>query len=60
MSDHEWVMTHVVLAEQRRQFDFRRARVCRACWGRGQQRRVLWRCGWQQCRVCYGRGMLGG
>lgn len=48
------------LEDQRRRFDFRRARVCRPCRGWGERRKVLWWRGWKQCRVCYGRGMLGG
>jgi DnaJ-class molecular chaperone len=60
MSDHQWAMAHLVLAEQRRRFDFRTARVCRACQGRGKRRKVLWWRGWKLCRVCHGRAMLGG
>ena len=53
-------LVQAFLDEQARRFDFRRARVCGACRGRGKRRRVLLWCGWRQCRVCYGRGMLGG
>ena len=60
MSDHLWALAHLVRAEQERRNDLRRARVCRACWGRGERRRVLWWRGFRTCRVCHGRGMLGG
>lgn len=60
MSNHQWAMAHLVSAEQRRQLDLRRARMCRPCRGRGERRKVLWWRGYKTCRVCYGRGMLGG
>lgn len=60
MSDHLWALGHLVLAEQRRQLDLRRARVCRSCRGLGERRKVLWWRGFKTCRVCHGRGMLGG
>jgi DnaJ-class molecular chaperone len=55
-----WLLMDAVLSERRRRFDFRTARVCRACRGRGERRRALWWRGFKQCRVCHGRGMLGG
>jgi len=60
MSDHLWALGHLVLAEQARRNDLRRARVCRSCRGWGERRKVLWWRGWKTCRVCHGRGMLGG
>ena len=57
---HGWAFAQIVLEEQRRRFDYRTARVCQACRGRGWRRRVLmWRSR-RTCRVCWGRGMLGG
>lgn len=60
MSEHQWALAHLILAEQAHRHDFRTARVCRSCRGSGERRRVLWRRGRKLCRVCYGRGMLGG
>jgi DnaJ-class molecular chaperone len=55
-----WPLLQAFLDEQARRFDYRRARVCRTCRGRGQRRRVPWWRGFKTCRVCHGRGMLGG
>jgi DnaJ-class molecular chaperone len=60
MSYLGWTLLQAILDEQARRFDFRRARVCRSCRGRGERRNVLWWRGFKQCRVCHGRGMLGG
>jgi DnaJ-class molecular chaperone len=60
MSAPSWLMLHAILEEQRRRFDFRRPRVCRACRGRGERHKVLWWRGWRECPACHGRGMLGG
>jgi DnaJ-class molecular chaperone len=60
MSVPSWLLMQAILEEQRRRFDFRRARVCRACRGWGERRKVArWR-GFKQCKACHGRGMLGG
>lgn len=60
MSHQGWPLTRMVLDDLALRFDFRRARVCRPCRGRGKRRRVLWWRGWKQCHACYGQGMLGG
>jgi hypothetical protein len=60
MSVPSWLLMDAITSDLRRRFDFSRARVCRACRGRGERRRVLWWRGWKRCRVCHGRGMLGG
>ena len=60
MSLPSWVMLDAIAAEQRRRFDFRKARVCRSCRGWGERRKVLWWRGFKPCTVCHGRGMLGG
>lgn len=60
MSYLGWTLLQAILDEQARRFDFRRARVCRSCRGRGERRKALWWRGFKLCRVCYGRGMLGG
>jgi hypothetical protein len=60
MSVPSWLLMHALLEEQRLRFDFRRARVCRACRGWGERRKVLQRRGWKLCKACHGRGMLGG
>jgi len=60
MSYLGWTLMQAILDEQARRFDFRRARVCGACRGWGERRRVLFWRGFKTCRVCHGRGMLGG
>jgi DnaJ-class molecular chaperone len=55
-----WPLAQMLVEEQRRRFDFRKARVCKACRGWGERRRVLFWKGWRQCNVCHGRGMIGG
>ena len=55
-----WPLARMLLEQQRRRFDFRKPRVCKACWGRGERRRVLFWKGWRQCQTCHGPGMIGG